>query len=218
MVPLVAPCHAVAASVWDCDNCIPVVELLGCAANRELPAGSSSSSLRLVDNQSMLRSRQHTLTYVQSRTCSSNGIFWICEWAKARHSLTTRVMSSLLIWDRVALSSGTNRSGRSWRGQMGVETDEVDSRMLLMERYHPKRPWAERATHHKSEGASELYLDNKRQANTVSNQCHNSTSNPVSKTRLAVLPTLRERFRNQSYFTPQRSVHQNRPRFMPHTL
>lgn len=119
MVPLVAPCHAVAASVWDCDNCIPVVELLGCAANRELPAGSSSSSLRLVDNQSMLRSRQHTLTYVQSRTCSSNGIFWICEWAKARHSLTTRVMSSLLIWDRVALSSGTNRSGRSWQGPDG---------------------------------------------------------------------------------------------------
>lgn len=71
MVPLVAPCHVVAASVWDCDNCIPVVELLGCAANRELPAGSSAHVLTtlaasLVDNYSMLGCRQHTLTYVHN--------------------------------------------------------------------------------------------------------------------------------------------------------
>lgn len=45
MVPLVAPCHVVAASVWDCDNCIPVVELLGCAANRELPTRSNAHVL-----------------------------------------------------------------------------------------------------------------------------------------------------------------------------
>lgn len=45
MVLLVAPCHVVAASIWDCDNCIPVVELLGCAANRELPARSNAHVL-----------------------------------------------------------------------------------------------------------------------------------------------------------------------------
>lgn len=69
MVPLVAPCHVVAASVWDCDNCIPVVELLGCAANRELPARSNAHILTtLVDHCSILGCRQITLMYI--RTCS----------------------------------------------------------------------------------------------------------------------------------------------------
>lgn len=43
MVPLVTPCHVAAAGFWECDNCIPVVVLLGREAlwsgSRELPAG-----------------------------------------------------------------------------------------------------------------------------------------------------------------------------------
>lgn len=71
MVPLVAPCHVVAASVWDCDNCIPAVELLGCATNRELTGRSNTHILTaltesLVDDCSMLGCRQRTLTYVQA--------------------------------------------------------------------------------------------------------------------------------------------------------
>ncbi len=94
--------------------------------------------------------------------------------------------------------------------QMGVETDAVDSQALLMERYHPKRPWAERVTHHKSEGTSELYIDNKHQApggNMVSNQCHYSTTNPIWKTHWL----LRQHSVNlpaTNHFTQQCSVHQ----------
>lgn len=216
MVPLVAPCHVVAASVWDCDNCIPVVELLGCAANRELPAGSSAHVLTtlaesLVDNHSMLGWACLFTTVLQMW----NFFDAVNERMEFFHEFSANVGTLHgILWEK-------------WKWlhlvgpcQMGVETDVVDSPVLLMERYHPKRPWAEWATHHKSEGASKLYLDNKQQApggNTVSNQCHNSTSNPVSKTHWL--------FRQHSGNDPATNhilyrnalCTKNSSRFMPHT-
>jgi len=66
MVPLVAPCHVVAASVWDCDNCIPVEESAGLCSKQGITRSTFLTTLSesLVDNHSMLGCRQHKFTYV----------------------------------------------------------------------------------------------------------------------------------------------------------
>lgn len=54
--------------------------------------------------------------------------------------------------------------------------------------------------------------------NTVSNQCHNSTSNPVSKTHwLFRQHSGNDPATNHILYRNALSVHQNRSRFMPHS-